>query len=700
MNRTYLVGTALGWALSLGCAKDHPRPSGGGSIHPAGSISGLYVAGGEDSLARIDLESGLVRHIQVGNEPTRIAHVGSRVYATLRNQRQVAVLEESGAELVLAGRIETGAEPFGVAATETRVYVAASVGGVVTEYDASTFEPLRSWEISGEPRWITLHPNHRALYVGSTYGATLTHIDLLSGEKRDAPLPQIQGFSSQDGTPFTLTPRITGDLAVAPDGEDLYVPMLYVDNRTPIRDVDPSSPETDACGSGDAGARRAPPPPDGEFAAPPPPPGGGCGSGYDNQKFNPAIDKVPLDPETGVPDVARPTEAINIVGFVSIEDASGFQIGGEPVNGYPAALAVSGDSKDVFAAIEGGEAVLVMRAEIEGDTGGGVLPLPEKEPAGAPAPRAEGDAFFGGGGGQGFSFRPIVSIRTGAGPRGIVIMGDRAYVHAFFDRKVQEIDVGSVREMFDVQVGGGLTKDLLDVAVGGSGSEIPKQLSASGGYIVSLQSLDPETDQGRRLFYASNNPLMATMGAGVSCATCHFDLRTDGVTWTFERGPRQTPNLSVNLRDAVPVGWAGNVATVADEGFSTSQKLMGGQGLTPTHSRAIEKFLFSARAIDTPFKNVQDPRVVRGQATFANVGCLSCHNGPSQTDNQVYSMLGLDRVKTRPLAGISASAPYFHDGSAATLRDVIERASRGEMGLPFTLTDEQKEDLVVYLKSL
>jgi CxxC motif-containing protein (DUF1111 family) len=177
-------------------------------------------------------------------------------------------------------------------------------------------------------------------------------------------------------------------------------------------------------------------------------------------------------------------------------------------------------------------------------------------------------------------------------------------------------------------------------------------------------------------------------------------MRTDGVTWHFERGPRATPNLAVNLAETLPVGWAGNVATVADEGFTTSQKLMGGQGLTTDHARQIEKFLESAREIDTPNKNVVNDAVVRGAAVFSNAGCGTCHSGTSLTDGKVYSMLGMDAVNTAALKGVAATGPWFHDGSAASLEEVIDRAARGEMGAPFTVTAEERADLVEFLKSL
>ena len=52
-------------------------------------------------------------------------------------------------------------------------------------------------------------------------------------------------------------------------------------------------------------------------------------------------------------------------------------------------------------------------------------------------------------------------------------------------------------------------------------------------------------------------------------------------------------------------------------------------------------------------------------------------------------------LSTPTLRGLFASAPYFHDGSAATLRDVVDR-------LPFTsnLADADKNDLVAFLQTL
>ena len=53
--------------------------------------------------------------------------------------------------------------------------------------------------------------------------------------------------------------------------------------------------------------------------------------------------------------------------------------------------------------------------------------------------------------------------------------------------------------------------------------------------------------------------------------------------------------------------------------------------------------------------------------------------------------------RTTPLRGLFQHAPYFHDGSAATLADVVAHYERT---LSLDLTSTQRGDLIEYLKSL
>jgi cytochrome c peroxidase len=91
--------------------------------------------------------------------------------------------------------------------------------------------------------------------------------------------------------------------------------------------------------------------------------------------------------------------------------------------------------------------------------------------------------------------------------------------------------------------------------------------------------------------------------------------------------------------------------------------------------------------------------------------CATCHAGPAFTDANagLHDTLEVPtdptharrsatkQYRTTPLRGVWQHPPYFHDGSAATLADVVERYVSAQ-GLP--LSADQKADLVEYLKSL
>lgn len=120
----------------------------------------------------------------------------------------------------------------------------------------------------------------------------------------------------------------------------------------------------------------------------------------------------------------------------------------------------------------------------------------------------------------------------------------------------------------------------------------------------------------------------------------------------------------------------------------------------------------------------------RGLILFmTTASCTQCHNGPNFTDSKFYS-LGVCQAgplksdlgrfehsgdakdkhafKTPGLRNIEQSAPYMHDGSLATLEEVVEFYNRGgerdnnrsKLIQPLKLTDSQKSDLVAFLRSL
>jgi cytochrome c peroxidase len=119
------------------------------------------------------------------------------------------------------------------------------------------------------------------------------------------------------------------------------------------------------------------------------------------------------------------------------------------------------------------------------------------------------------------------------------------------------------------------------------------------------------------------------------------------------------------------------------------------------------------------------PVAKRGFAVFTGkAGCSACHSGWRFTDDKFHDIgttttdLGRGRevkdeslnyaFKTPTLRSVALRAPYMHDGSAATLGDVLKvyekggiaRPSRDPMLFPLGLTDQERADLVAFMESL
>jgi mono/diheme cytochrome c family protein len=115
-----------------------------------------------------------------------------------------------------------------------------------------------------------------------------------------------------------------------------------------------------------------------------------------------------------------------------------------------------------------------------------------------------------------------------------------------------------------------------------------------------------------------------------------------------------------------------------------------------------------------PPKDSFDPdAAARGRRVFRGAGkCATCHIPPLYTDVNLGRLhppaeTGMDpayakrtttrKYRTTPLRALWQHPPYFHDGSAKTLADVVNHYNRRRN---LKLTEEQKQDLVEFLKSL
>ena len=126
---------------------------------------------------------------------------------------------------------------------------------------------------------------------------------------------------------------------------------------------------------------------------------------------------------------------------------------------------------------------------------------------------------------------------------------------------------------------------------------------------------------------------------------------------------------------------------------------------------ALRAYQHSLAAPPPPAGSFDATAARRGRATFDRT-CASCHVGGSGTDNNRGTLhaaaeTGVDGAyaartankayRTTPLRALWQHPPYFHDGSAATLADVVTHYDRVRK---LNLTDDERRDLVEYLKSL
>ena len=154
-------------------------------------------------------------------------------------------------------------------------------------------------------------------------------------------------------------------------------------------------------------------------------------------------------------------------------------------------------------------------------------------------------------------------------------------------------------------------------------------------------------------------------------------------------------------------------------------------------ARAISTFERSIISKNAPYdyywagdKSAMSVSAVNGmELFFGKARCSICHNGPAFTDNRFHNIgikqhgplkkdvgrfnvsknpSDIGAFKTPGLRHVTQTKPYMHDGSQATLEEVVEFYNRGgdvadnrsPFITPLELNSTEKKELVEFLKSL
>lgn len=194
-------------------------------------------------------------------------------------------------------------------------------------------------------------------------------------------------------------------------------------------------------------------------------------------------------------------------------------------------------------------------------------------------------------------------------------------------------------------------------------------------------------------------------------------------------GPIQNPiEMDMKLPDVV-------AKLNAIEGYRKQfQQVFGTEVTSEGIGRAIASFERTVLSADAPFDRFKiqgddealSAAAKRGLDVFFNKAhCSACHTGGNFADGGFHNIgIGMDKEKFDPgreeitkrlgdrgsfktptLREIARTAPYMHDGSLATLGDVIDYYDRGgiqnpqldEEMRPLSLSDQEKADVVTFL---
>jgi cytochrome c peroxidase len=220
-----------------------------------------------------------------------------------------------------------------------------------------------------------------------------------------------------------------------------------------------------------------------------------------------------------------------------------------------------------------------------------------------------------------------------------------------------------------------------------------------------------------------------------SCSSCHpGDARADGLNWDLLNdgvgNPKNTKSLLL-AHQTPPVMWLG-VRETAETAVRAGIKHILFTKQPEEVAQAIDEYLKSLKPIPSPYlvpvgndvRNLTSssatadtnsaaewrlsPSAQRGKRLFIHAGCAACHPPPLFTNLQQYDVgtrapfdKPTDKFDTPTLIELWRTAPYLHDGSAATLREVLTtRNPKDQHGRTSNLSPKELDDLCTYLLSL
>jgi len=260
-----------------------------------------------------------------------------------------------------------------------------------------------------------------------------------------------------------------------------------------------------------------------------------------------------------------------------------------------------------------------------------------------------------------------------------------------------------------------------------------------------------KAELGKKLFF---DPRLSKSGQ-MGCVNCHHVDKafTDGIAHSVKdsggKNSRNSPTMynvgyypelywdgrTLGLETNVKAAWGGQLGGVPADVAKTLngiaaykaefQAAFKEDASETTIINALSSFLRTLRSGNSAFdQDKLSADAKAGQALFlGKAACVTCHTPPLFMD-RAYHNVGIGMLAEKPdlgrkdtntgqfktpgLRDVAKTAPYFHDGSVATLKEAVKLMASGGIDNPHKdaliadreLTDKEIDQLVAFLESL
>ena len=573
---------------------------------------------------------------------------GARLYVLCQQSGDIRVLDASTyavIKTIAVGRLPRG---FSLSADGKRLFVTNSWDDTLSVIDTGTLAVVDTWPVGAEPSSVVEDRAGKRLFVANRISGDIAVLDAATGaeEKR------------------LLGGRGSSYLTLSPDGARIYGTHIYP-NPSPFRT-----------------------PPQSEITV------------IDTARAV-VIDRIPLHFVAGVFHLAISADGRlgavaeyhpkNLVPLAHLEHGGAFAdtltLFGADV-GKPVEIPL--DELERYAAQPFGVAIAADKSRLYVTCGGSemvtVIDLPRllRYVHAHPKPFAEDLSAS--------SNYVIARIAVGHNPRGLVISPDgrRLFVANRLEDTISAIDTRTNRVASTIALAGPKTVSLLR--------------------------------HGEQTFYTARQSFQGQIG----CASCHIDSTLDGLNWDLEPdgfGRDIVDNrLLEDLRGTEPFKWNGGNPDLPTEcGPRTEKYFWRAENYPPltladlvVYVRSIparpNRWRLPGREL-TPAQERGRALFVRSEDKFGNPipegnRCAYCHSGPKGTSQKSFDVGtrkatdGSAMLDTPQLTNIALTAPYLHDGSAATLEEIWTLFNPDDKhGRTNDLTKDELNDLIEYLRT-